>query len=57
MEAGGQLAGELISRSRLNLNPFDPGYSSTAASRMSAMTQIKITPEVFFKTGWLTQNS
>jgi hypothetical protein len=22
-----------------------------------AMTQIKMTPEVFFKTGWLTQNS
>ncbi len=24
---------------------------------VAAMTQIKMTPEVFFKTGWLTQNS
>jgi hypothetical protein len=26
-------------------------------SQTLAMTQIKMTPEVFFKTGWLTQNS
>ena len=31
------------------------GQASIVENR--AMTQIKMTPEVFFKTGWLTQNS